>query len=642
MESLFKDVGTITKIAGKKISDEPENWPQEIKQYLLEQAPYTGRYDLVVNFKRMDEEVGHAMGFVDISAGTGESSKQARIPFVVEDKELKPMDLLITNQTARPLTEGRLSEALFRPQMFDSVVKQDDIKPTGLVDSGSTAQPPARFGGTGSSSVKFASLLTEIKDTILEEDLSKTAGYIASFADIRASVLNNPATLQALNILHEAETTEKTASSLSSKVTATVMQISLTKEGKYKVKTANPKAYSPEVEDLDRGHALAKLGSDVVRLVDNAGVLTVSTDSLVDKDKMEAKYASVENDGIYKAIGMDGNPIKGVVFTKVAMLDGASTGIKIFANVDHVSFQNDFVGEKLASLKQSRLPSATPRGMGVFYWSTDQGVKTTVPLVVNGISKMAGEEKFDVYSLMDEHAILTKAAVKDITKLGEEVLIPNEAAFMSLPGDSVVPLSNAKDVSSRRGHDKTAKVRIRAHNDRFSFDGGCGLDKIASTDMDWNDAVFLSTCLGMNPEFAETKLAQAIKYVGGTTVRGLSEVRPLEDFVEKAREKLATLKDPLTAHLDKIRQNLWKEAAEIEDAETVDKMLSLNYINPENIRKFIEYLPTLETAQRKLSELLLASRIGLKAIDENSVSNAIRGMEQAIEGLRVLMHTKES
>lgn len=642
MESLYKDVG-ITKVAAKKISDEPNNWPQEIKAYLLEESPFVGRYDMVVEFKRLDEATGHAFGFVDISAGVGGTARRARIPFVIEDRKLKPMDLLITNKSARPLTEERLGEALFRPQVFDSVVKSDEIKPPTLSDSGAGVAAPVRSNTIGNvnTRIKSGSLLESIKDTILEDDIQDTATKIASDDSLRMKVLDNPGTLAALKVLHESESLDKTAS-LSAKVQPTVMQITLTKEGKYRVKSANPKAFAPVTEEYERAMALAKLGAITVRAVDNVGTLTVSTDSIVDRDIAYKKYASVRSSGVYKALGLDGNPVKGIVFTKVADLEGNDVDMKIFANVDHVSFQDDFVGEKVASLRYDTMPEAHPSGMGVFYWQTDQGMKSTVPIIVSGVSKIAGEVSYDVTSLLDETAKLSHAAVKDITKIGAEVLLPSGAKFLGLPGDSVVPLAHDDEVAYRRGQTKEAKARIRAANDRFSFDGGCGLDKLSAdqrSNLAWDDAVFLSTCLGMNPEFAETKLAHALSYPGGSTVRGLTEIRTIDEFVEQTKEKLATSKDPMNKFMDTVRQDLWKEAADIDDPDTVDKVLSLNYINPENVKTFIEYLPTLEEAQRKLCELLLGSRIGLKSIDEAGTVSAIRGMEKAIQGLKVLLHT---
>jgi len=636
MKSLFVDDG-ITKVAARDVSDNNEDWPQEVKTELLEKAPFVGRYDLGVDFNKVDEETSTALGSVTVSSG---GDVQVRLPFVIREGKLLPIDLIAYKGTLRPLTEARLSEALFRPQLFDGVVKDDDIKPTSMVASMSASSLSGRGGISGNIN-KLSSLILDIKSTIAEEDLQGTVTKLANDKALSDVVFDNPATLTAVRNLHEAELTEKT-SSLSAHVRPTVMQITYTKDSKYRVKTANPKAYSENVEVLERAHALAKFGSEVIRAVDNVDTLTFSTDALIDKDKMEAKCASATTSGVYKAIGLDGNPVKGILFTKIADLDGRITSSKLFVTGNEIAIQEDVVGEKLGSLKVANLPRNSAAGMGVFYWSDDNGLVATVPLIVHSSVKIAGESKYEVSTLLSEEATLIPSRVKELTKIGSEVLMPEDAAFMSLPGTSILPLASKEDVEYRRGLDKTAKVNIRCSQGRFYFSGGFGLDKLANTeDMSWNDAMFLATCLGMHPEFAETKLAQAIRYPGGTSIRGLRDIKPLEEYVAKAREKLANYKDPLSAYMDGIRQDLWKEAAQIDDENTVDKMLSLGYINPENINVFLEYLPSIEGCQRKLCELLVASRIGLKAMDEQSLSSAIEGVEKAITGLKVLLHTKE-
>jgi len=633
MKSLFADEMGTEKVATKKISENINDWPTDIKTYLLETAPYVGKYDLVVNFKRTDEETGYGFGTVAISSG----GKTVSAPFVIKDRQLFPIDLIAHDGSIRPMTESRLSEGLFRPQLFDAVVKDEEIKPSNMVGAASNAEPPGRIG-YNHPVVKTSSLLEGIKNTILEDDLRKTAEILSTNISLRDRVFANPATLSAVKLLHEAETLEKKAS-LSAEIRPTVLQISLVPGNKYKVKTANPKAYSKKEEVLERAHALVKFGSEVVRAVDNVGTLTISTDALVDKEKIETKYAEAETNGVYKAVCLDGNPIKGIVLAKLANLDGTPSSIRLFITSDALSMQENIVGEKLGSVTSTMLPSGSPGGLGVFYWDTPSGMKATVPLVVHSVIKRAEEVTYDISSLLGDSTTLCPCSVKDLAKVGEEVLIPQDAKFMALPGTSVLPIASKDDLEYRRGQDKTAKVNIR-YNGKFSFSGACGLDKIAGTeDLDWDDAMFLSTCLGMNPEFAETKLAQAVKYQGGTTIKGLREIKPFEDYVQQAREKLASVKTPLSLYMDRIRQSLWKEAASIEDDNTVDKVLSLGFINPENISVFVENLPQIEECQRKLCELLLGSRLGLKQVDEHSVSSAIKGVEKAIEGLKVLMHT---
>jgi hypothetical protein len=65
-------------------------------------------------------------------------------------------------------------------------------------------------------------------------------------------------------------------------------------------------------------------------------------------------------------------------------------------------------------------------------------------------------------------------------------------------------------------------------------------------------------------------------------------------------------------------------------------VLSLGFINPENLATYVGYLPTLDEAQRRLCELLIGSRIGLREVPEGSIERAIRALEDVIEGLKVI------
>jgi hypothetical protein len=79
-----------------------------------------------------------------------------------------------------------------------------------------------------------------------------------------------------------------------------------------------------------------------------------------------------------------------------------------------------------------------------------------------------------------------------------------------------------------------------------------------------------------------------------------------------------------------------KEASAIDDADTTDKVLAMNFINPENIETFAKYLPELDQAAKKLAELLIGVRLGIGSVDEGAVERAMKGLERVIEGLKLL------
>jgi len=83
-------------------------------------------------------------------------------------------------------------------------------------------------------------------------------------------------------------------------------------------------------------------------------------------------------------------------------------------------------------------------------------------------------------------------------------------------------------------------------------------------------------------------------------------------------------------------RDLVKEAAVLEDGETADKILSMGFLNPDNISMFASYLPELDTASCKLAEMLVACRLGMSQVDEGAIERAMKNLEQVIEGLKSL------
>ncbi len=143
----------------------------------------------------------------------------------------------------------------------------------------------------------------------------------------------------------------------------------------------------------------------------------------------------------------------------------------------------------------------------------------------------------------------------------------------------------------------------------------------------------------MSPEFAKEKLAQAVKHKV-TTVKVARSLIPYEAFRDDVLKKVAKYKEAVDRQIDGMRTCLLKEAVAIGDETTVDAMLGLNFLTPENVSKFIDYLPQFEEIQEKLCSLLLAVRLGLRKLPEAALKTTIKAFEKVIEGLRQIAHSK--
>jgi hypothetical protein len=82
--------------------------------------------------------------------------------------------------------------------------------------------------------------------------------------------------------------------------------------------------------------------------------------------------------------------------------------------------------------------------------------------------------------------------------------------------------------------------------------------------------------------------------------------------------------------------NLVKEAAVILDKETTDSVLALNFITPENMSIYVDYLPEIEKVSSKLAEIVIAARLGMDDVREAAAKNAMTQVNSVIGGLRDL------
>ena len=70
--------------------------------------------------------------------------------------------------------------------------------------------------------------------------------------------------------------------------------------------------------------------------------------------------------------------------------------------------------------------------------------------------------------------------------------------------------------------------------------------------------------------------------------------------------------------------------------ETIEAALDLNFLNPQNISYFIGLQPKLQEVLDGLGRLLVAVRLGLPDVDEETVRSAVKQIDSILSGLRAL------
>jgi hypothetical protein len=653
--------------------EDPNTWPNEILQELYKQVPYIADFDPSIVMDRVDAERGYGFGHVEVMNKTeiqrGASPeglqaagvRQVRIPVIIRDRKLQPFDVLVTEESKMlPLTESRLRQAIFRPQAFDITGRTPgDMSMIGQL------YPPYRqnygFGGGGATmsvgmgkeGEKTASILEAILPTINESD------YISFFEQVadphlQAAFMQNAAAVapsfQKL-ASYVPVSRKKTAGLLPSLIKPTVAQVVRDNDG-YVLKTANHRFWAPLYQNLDRGEVVQRFGEKVALAADTSGAVTLADapEPAVDPEADHAEL--IHQFGLYKVKDTDGRELVGFVFPNLIDLDGAALPIALFTNGSQAATQGEIVGVR--SGEGTSLPEdAVPSGNGVFYKVLSNGrAQATIPITISGSYSgpdsdegLHGENSVSSSALMGEtfdgrqvELHLDQPNLERITEgPNGDVLVPAGFKWLSLgKADEVALVSDPtlfhKTAEARHS---LASVTVRSGGAScFSF-SGMPIDKLAHDQREFlsiDDAFFLLGGLGVDPSTAATKLAQAYTWNEPVEIRVMHALMTAQEMRKVAQDNAqATL-----AKIPALRCSLLKEAATIPDPMAVDAVLSLGFVNPENLTTFISYIPKIEEAQSHLCELLIAARLGLQEVPTPPLEKAVRSLEEVLEGLKVL------
>jgi hypothetical protein len=645
------------------LPEDPNAWSNEVLQELFKQAPYVADYEPAIVLDKVDAERGYGFGHVEVSNKTeiqpgatvagleAAGIKHVKIPILIKNRRLQPFDVMI-NETGEvlPLTEGRLRAAIFRPASFDITGKTPgDMSMVGQL------YPPFRqnFGFGGGGGVMSAgmgkegsaqgSLLETILPTILSEHYEEFFTKIAS-SDMQAAYVANrcftqPA-LKKLAMWEKAELPEPD-------VTPTIVQISKLDVG-YAVKTASHHFWAPKTETWDRGQVCKTFGTKVAMDVDMNGSMTMGLDEPKPALDTEVdKYDFIKEFGIYKCRTEDGKDIIGYVFPNLIDVDGTPLPLYLFTNGSEKAVQGDLVGINVGG--GASLFEGPPRGTGCFYQLLPNGrAQATIPMTIVATLASPGESSgvtlhartFDGRQIEVE----VQPNIQKVLGVGDtKMLVPETMCW--LPLDSAKDVSLLGDPDTADAQTKMASVNpvltieIRSSGpDSFSL-SGLPIEKLASEQrnfLTFDEALFILGAAGADLKQSCEKLASALQWNATFSVqadRGIvTDRQMMESSVKVAAQVLSKIPD--------LRQDLVKEAAAIPDPTTVDTVLSLGFINPENISSFIAYLPKIDGAQKKMCELLLVSRLGLRDLPTSALEKAIRATEEVIQGLKVLAFQK--
>jgi len=90
-----------------------------------------------------------------------------------------------------------------------------------------------------------------------------------------------------------------------------------------------------------------------------------------------------------------------------------------------------------------------------------------------------------------------------------------------------------------------------------------------------------------------------------------------------------------------VAKHFIKEAAAFNDPQTVDMVLSLNFVNKNNILEFVEALPMFAQVTQKLSDMLLKARLGVTLVEESAIRRTMLGLVEIMDVLNGVQNLLE-
>lgn len=642
---------TFDKLASPiKLSDNVDNWQREVSSEIFKYLPFLSDYTVNVLIQRANPERGYAYGSAQVTnkAENLESGQAtpAVIPIIVVDRMLKPLDVFFSGDKAFPLSEERMRDCLFDPRTFEL----SDRKPTeqSMTDN---LHPPGRsnFGGgsgvtTGEASSggfgKFASLTSAIASTISEKDTYDFVQRLCDDPQLSMACETNPAFAKAAAALVSGERVplHKTAGALVMSIKPTVVQFTKLADGNFAVKWANAQAFAPQEQNFSPTEAQGMAGTEAVQKMQPDQSVTLGTEQA--SPPLDApQVVQIQDFGQYQVrVEETGADSMGWALS-VVNFDQTPMNMMLFTNGQEYSLQDELVGVRLGN-DISEIPHGEPQGDGSFIFVKSDGTAVALPPVTiqNQVADPEGNAGYICQTPFGETITLhLTQGLETVEKVGEtEYAIPAEMLFTPL-GKAIhiaKSLYTEQAVKEARAMPQRGYLRATGKNE-FHLDGD-PFEKLAMHARTWlspSQAEFLLVAAGCTQTTAREKLASAVKVNRPVEVEGLNVLTPLSHVHDEFTKKAALLLETFPYEL---RRDLVKIAATLEDTETADNILSLNFLNPENLSIFAGYLPQLNDTAMKLAEMLTAARMGLKQIDEGALERAMKNLEMVIQGIKGL------
>ena len=265
------------------------------------------------------------------------------------------------------------------------------------------------------------------------------------------------------------------------------------------------------------------------------------------------------------------------------------------------------------------------------YWSKDTVLipaKVGSVQLVSGVNdpmyKMLVGSAHYVYLIPETSIILSTQLMKELN-----------------PSDFITPSVNIRDIYEKAG---IPKIAMSFNGNGFTITGEpyesirqiSGMSKNAV--LNATQARGALSVMGMpRARSNEALLEAAYRFTKKASVNPVLIYGVRSDYISTdslvRRDQLAQFQVLLKEAAKSLRRDLVKEASALEDPASVDVVLSLNFVNDDNLVEYIDNIGIMKKIISKLASMLIASRMGLSELDEGAVKKAMEGLDSVVAGL---------
>jgi hypothetical protein len=650
---LFVDAPELHDDSMHQLTNDTEAWPEEIITKLKERVPEVNGMNAVVKFMKLDEETGTATGSILVT----NAKKSAVVPLIIKDFAMYPLDIFIVDNKLLPLTPDFFKAAFLNTDAFAKLEEYPTYAGMGRFEDGNlwnVTYPPS-LGRYAYASAGYP-VLDIISSTVSGADLKKelladTASALRFHKHGHAEVIKKVANLQPVNMNEFSQAADN------------LIQrniVMLKKEGphKYSLLSNSDKVFAPQITQIKPTEfkpymtAISATVGDDMNEVDMGGEKIVYIEQALPNDQVylekgldvQAEIASEYGNFVVKK--KNGVEVEGIVIPKVIGFDMDVLPMKIFIGKTMSTMQTEIAGVRLQN-GNFELPFDVPApgqtGCFVYMHGPKNGL-ATVPVTIRHVTDWMGDLKLAAHDLLGKEVKIKMSCGMELERIAlvnGEYVLPKRMKWVPMEGFFEVSNSPVDYAVKTAGTVKTANPvkLIKTSSTSYSIKGAdkyaqaIGWDK---TNLEPYQAKFLLASLGASNE----KVASILKTAGErgfVTIHGLRSPLTKQEKIAKA---VPTAKKMLKVAND-LKSNLVKAASYVENSQTVDALLALNFVNPENIGMLVSKVPSFKAAISHLASCLIASRIGMKEIPEQSVSSAMTRLIEVVNGLETLRATTQ-